>query len=592
MKSAKNTSIMISYNRLITRACFTGSLLFSLPSAHAAEANDPISMMEKQIHALQTQLNAMKQKQAAEARRVRTELAHQRELIEANPYAARSHLLGPSSRLASTIATAPLTSQSNDPFGFGYNQPLAPARTASTPYGELTAIPPAHPDLYTPLRRGQLQIGGIRLTLGGYLEAAGIWRSRNNAADIASAFNAIPWGNQPGHYMSEYHQSERQSRLAALIEGMISKKIEADAYVETDFQGSGSASNSRQSNSYVLRARVFYGELKNHDDGWYLLGGQNWSLITLFNKGMFARDEQTPMVIEAQYVPGFNWTRNTQLRLVKTFGRQERYAAGFSIESPSAVPGGTSPCTGSNGCTTTDRLTGTNINNPSTYYTTDPAPDVIAKVAADPGWGHYELTGIMRFFRDRTSTAGNGSNHTSIAGGGGGGMVLPLINKKLYFQASGLVGTGLGRYGSTSMADYTYGPHGTIAPLPEANLLLGLYGTPTKALKLYAYGGAETILHRKAFNDNGTPYGYGNRNYNMSGCNTELSTLCAASSNIRTVAQATAGFWYTAAKGDYGTMLVGGQYSHTYIQAFSGIGGKPQTDADMIFMSLRYQPFN
>ncbi|MXV45241.1 hypothetical protein GS501_09370 [Saccharibacter sp. 17.LH.SD] len=553
--------------------------------SHAAGSADAISIMEKQIHKMQSQLALMKRQQAAENQRIRAELKRQREMIEADPYTPRAHLLdtsySPMRRSADGFATD---------FGTNITNIIAPARTASTPYGELTATPPAHPDLYGPLRRGQFQIGGIRITLGGYLEAATLWRSRNTGSDISTGFNAIPWGNQPAHHMSEFHQTERQSRLAALVEGMLTKKLEADAYIETDFQGSGSSSNSRQSNSYVLRTRVFYGELKDKADGLYFLGGQNWSLITLFNKGMLARDEQTPLVIEAQYVPGFNWTRNTQIRVVKTFGKQERYAVGLSVENPSSVPAGkayTQP-----GEVITDRVKGTNINNPDTYYTTDPAPDLIAKIAADPGWGHYELTGVMRFFRDRTSVPGSGNNHTTIAGGGGGGMVLPLINKKLYFQASGLVGTGLGRYGTSNLPDYTYNRNGGTAPLPEANLLLGLYGDPTTNLRLYVYGGAETVMSRRAFDEDGKSYGYGNRDYIMTGCHTELSSACAAAENVRTVAQATTGFWYTAAKGDYGTLRIGGQYAHTYIQAFSGIGGKPHTNADMVFMSLRYMPFN
>jgi hypothetical protein len=40
-------------------------------------------------------------------------------------------------------------------------------------------------------------------------------------------------------------------------------------------------------------------------------------------------------------------------------------------------------------------LTGVNV-------TTDQAPDILVKAALDPGWGHYELFGIQRFFTDST----------------------------------------------------------------------------------------------------------------------------------------------------------------------------------------------
>ncbi|TPW33923.1 OmpH family outer membrane protein [Oecophyllibacter saccharovorans] len=584
-------------------------------TAQAVDTASMIDRMERQITAMQAEVKALKKKQAREHQQLQAELQRQRALFEADPYRpaqqplraqAAPPFLPPDSPAAPLLARTEeearaetLAQKHVDLFGFS-GADLLPARTASTPYGELTATPPAHPDLYGPLRRGQLQIGGIRLTLGGFIEATGFWRSRTMGADIASSYSSIPWANQSAYYMSSWHQSERQSRFSLLAEGMITRRLEADGYVEVDFQSSGSSSNSRQSNSYTLRPRVLYGELKDRRDGLYFLGGQEWSLVTLFNKGMFPRDEQTPLVIEAQYVPGFNWTRSPQVRLLKTFGREERYGAALSIENPSAVIAGRYPDTPQH--QVTDRVSGTGINNPDTYYASDPAPDVVAKVGADPGWGHYELTGLMRFFRTRstwarraldgTVTSSHGSNKTVLGGGGGGGMVLPLIDKRLYFQASGLVGRGIGRYGSAGLADFTFRRGGAPSPLPEASLLLGLYGTPLSTLTLYAYAGAEKVLSRRSFDADGKPYGYGNPHYVMAGCRTELSTACAAAGNIQSVAQATAGAWYTAAQGDYGKLLVGAQYSHTTLRAFSGIGGKPHTDDDMVFFSLRYMPFN
>jgi len=38
-------------------------------------------------------------------------------------------------------------------------------------------------------------------------------------------------------------------------------------------------------------------------------------------------------------------------------------------------------------------------------YTVNKAPDLIFKAAADPGFGHYELFGIVSFFRDRVYLA-------------------------------------------------------------------------------------------------------------------------------------------------------------------------------------------
>ncbi len=51
---------------------------------------------------------------------------------------------------------------------------------------------------------------------------------------------------------------------------------------------------------------------------------------------------------------------------------------------------------------------GGNHLNPLAQYSTDIAPDMVAKIAVEPGWGHYELYGIGRLFRSRAAFA----NHT------------------------------------------------------------------------------------------------------------------------------------------------------------------------------------
>jgi len=51
--------------------------------------------------------------------------------------------------------------------------------------------------------------------------------------------------------------------------------------------------------------------------------------------------------------------------------------------------------------------------NPTATYSTDIGPDIVAKVSADPGWGHFEIYGLGRAFRSRA----NFSNHTILGGG-------------------------------------------------------------------------------------------------------------------------------------------------------------------------------
>lgn len=559
------------------------------PALLAAPAKaDQISEMEQQIKAMQAQLKKMRKEHDTEIKRIHHELASQRQAQERNPY---GHTMGGGTAVPPGMAAGMMTANAPS------QAPLLPPMTASTPYGQLTGTPSAKVmDMFGPLHRGQVQIGGVRVTLGGFAEMAGFWRSRNETSGISSQFGpgGIPFKNSPNAHMNEFHQSERQSRLSALVEGDITRRLRAQAYVEMDFQSAGTSSNSRQSNSYTLRTRVFYGQLIDDEDDLYVLGGQSWSLLTMFNHGMSARDEQGPLQIDAQYVPGFNWTRNSQIRIVKGFDHH-RIHVGLSVENPQQVislgsggayvpPGATS---------ITYQNSGGNVFNSATNYSTDVAPDIIGKVGWDPGWGHYEIYGLLRFPHSRVSYTGSGKSRTDVAGGGGAGMILPLEKKhKVNFQVSGLVGSGIGRYGTSNMPDVTMGRDGYLKPLPAANVLVGLYGNPTKSLQLYAYGGLEMVRSRSYFDANGTAYGYGNPLYITGGCSIEGAASSTCQTSVNKVAQGTAGFWWTYLHGDYGTIKVGAQYSYTYVSSFSGVGGTPTTDDNMVFMSLRYYPFN
>ena len=152
---------------------------------------------------------------------------------------------------------------------------------------------------------------GITLTPGGFLEAAGIYRSRFQGDDIASSFNVPFPGQSHASHASEGRFSARQSRISLLAQGKVNSNVLLSAYGELDFQGGAQTSNLNQSNSYVPRIRNMYGTIDwNHEgSGIHLLAGQNWSLLTLQSKGMSPRSEVTPPQIDAQYVPGFAWAR-------------------------------------------------------------------------------------------------------------------------------------------------------------------------------------------------------------------------------------------------------------------------------------------
>lgn len=420
-----------------------------------------------------------------------------------------------------------------------------------------------------------------------YIEAASIFRTRNETADISSNFNTgIPMPNNPNYHLSEFRESAHQSRLALQAVGNVNEDTKLTGYFESDFQSAGVTSNSVESNSYTPRLRLAYAELDKRDWGTYFLGGQSWSFLTMFKSDMTPGQENIPLTIDGQYVPGFTWLRNPEFRVVQHLGL---VSVGLAAESPQAVifNGPNAPLV-----PTTDTNPGGQNLNSTANYSTDVGPDLVAKMTVDPGWGHFELYGLGRAFRSRA----NFSNHTVFGGGGGAGAIFPVVPKLLDLQADFLIGDGIGRYGATGLPDVAVKPTGLLVPIPELQALLGLVGHPTDYIDLYAYAGIEQAS-QTSFTVNGTtPFGYGNPLYNNTACLHEAASVTAASTNCAAntsrVWQVTGGFWWDLYKGDFGRLRVGGQGSYTERQVFAGIGGGPNTNEGIFMASLRYYPFS
>jgi hypothetical protein len=471
----------------------------------------------------------------------------------------------------------------------------APGLAVPPPGGGLPPPVPGGPGAPPPpttaaaaAKRGGIFGTGIDVSLANtFIEGASIFRTRNETADISSSFNTgIPMPNNPNYHISEFRESAHQSRFALLAQGRVDEDTKLAGYFETDFQSPGTTSNSVESNSYTLRLRLAYATLDKQDWGTYFLGGQSWSLLTMFKEGMTPRQENIPLTIDGQYVPGFTWLRNPEFRVVQHFG--DKYAAGLSLESPQAVvvSGPNAPLV-----PTTFSNPGGMLLNPLVNYSTDVGPDVVAKVTADPGWGHFEAYGLGRAFRSRA----NFSNHTIFGGGGGLGAIVPVVPKLVDFQADFLAGNGIGRYGTVGLPDVTVKPTGVLAPVPEIQALVGLVGHPTPSLDLYAYAGVEQA-YSTAFTVHGNlPFGYGNLLYNNTACLHEAASVTAAATNCAAnterVWQITGGFWWDVYKGDFGRLRVGGQGSYTERSVFAGIGGGPNTNEGIFMASLRYYPF-
>jgi len=463
---------------------------------------------------------------------------------------------------------------------------------------------------------------GVNLTPGGFIEAATVFRQRATSSDINTPFNSIPYpGNALGK-VTENNFTARQSRLTLLAETTIGS-AKVTGYYEGDFLGAGTTSNNRQSNSYVFRQRQLWANV-TWANGFQVAGGQMWSLVTESRKGIANRQEAFPLMIDPQYVVGWAWQRAYGFRAIKDFGK---FAVGASIEGPQTTIGGRGfPA---NFFINAPGAAGGLYNSfDGSGYTLNRTPDFLVKATLDPGWGHYEVVGILSDFRNRVYPCGNlpvvvanlpagcGGSGTSTFGafndsrvGGGGGFTarLPIVAKKVDLVAHVQGGDGIARYSSGQLADVTARPDGTLALIRSGAWLGMLELHPNAKLDIYAYGGGEYAA-RTAYtfimpgNPAATPpvpnkivaTGYGSPLFNNAGCSLEgfptgngaqppgtpnppsgsgfPNTGANCAGDIHHIIEGTVGFWHKFYNGPKGRIQWGVQYSYLTKYAWSGNG--------------------
>jgi hypothetical protein len=186
-----------------------------------------------------------------------------------------------------------------------------------------------------------LFLNGVTITPGGFFELASVTRSHFMGADIATPFSNIPFANIPSSHVGEFHLSARRSRAALLVRGDVSPETHLAGYGEFDWLGAAQTANLNQTDSFNLRIRHLY--MTVDDDYWgaHLLAGHAFTLATMNIIGILPRKENTPVTIEDQYVPGFVWARQDQIRVVKDFDQKLWFA--LSAEQPATTFSGTAP---------------------------------------------------------------------------------------------------------------------------------------------------------------------------------------------------------------------------------------------------------
>jgi hypothetical protein len=377
-----------------------------------------------------------------------------------------------------------------------------------------------------------IRFKGITITPGGFIAAETVNRQRALSDDINTQFNSIPYGGNSVGKLTELNMTARQSRLSLLADAKVGT-TKVSGYYEADFLGTGVTSNNRQSNSYVFRQRQLWGRAA-FDNGWTFVGGQMWSLATETRKLITNNTEWTPVVIDPQYVVGFNWERQYGARLVKNFG--DKFAFAVSAENPETTGVGgrgfsTYTNTSATGTATTYQNSfvfapgaggGADNFSDTTGYSLNKYPDFIVKVAAEPGFGHYEVFGVVSTLQNRVfpcavvgTTAKNfptpttptvlgcgpstslapsnaGAYNDQRTGGAiGASAAGSFFSKKMDLGIKILYGDGTNRYSSGQLAEVTLRPDGTMALIHGANWLGRIELHPTPKLDLYAYVGGE-----------------------------------------------------------------------------------------------------
>ena len=418
---------------------------------------------------------------------------------------------------------------------------------------------------------------------GSFLAAETVWRQGGTGGGLNTQFTGVPLDHSEAAQLTEFQGSGRQSRVAIKAVGKLAN-FTMSGYYEADWLSSGVTSNNNQSNSYTMRQRQLWADAKTVS-GWDFSGGQGWSLATETTQGLTRGTEILPASIDPQYMAGFVWTRQYSFRVSKDLGKSA--FLGISAENAETLnPAGQN--LPSNLLLTTVGNTGGLYDNQSNY-SYNLTPDFIAKLAVEPGWGHWELFGIGRSFRDRIyPTGGTPYNNTVWGGGVGGGFRGPLANKKVSIGLKGLWGQGVGRYGSSTIADVTIRPNGTLSPLHGFSAISTLEVNPTNRLNLYFNYGGDYIDRDWVLNSAGKEDGYGTYTADMSGCRIEPASSAAnasanpgtpgnstnaCSGNNKDVQEFSAGWWYNIYAGPKGRLRQGFQYALFIRNLWSGNGG-------------------
>ena len=444
----------------------------------------------------------------------------------------------------------------------------------------------------TPPSALSISIGDTTFTPLGFVDATFFGRSTNVGSGIGTNFGGIPYNTTAAQHLSEANFSTQNSRIGFRVDSnVLGAKVLG--YFEADFLGNQPANVFVTSNADTFRMRNVFVDVQK--DGFEVLGGQDWSLMTPNRKGLspLPSDIFYTQDMDTNYQAGLVWSRQTQFRFIAH--PNENVAFGVSLENPEQYIGGangsgmaTIPAAYATGASTQFN-NGAATNGGTNYSAPNLHPDIVFKGAYDGHVGdklmHVEAAGLIRSFKF-VNGAGSPVKYTSSTATAASGEVNGNfeVAKNFHIIANTFFGSGNGRYIFAQAPDVVIRADGSVSPLHSYSTVDGFEVNLRKNTLLYAYYGGIYIDRNQVFDSTASGstlakpvyVGYGYKG--------------SPNSQNRTVQEGTMGIVQTLWKApSYGALSLITQYSYLTRNPWAVATGAPSgTHTNMYWVDLRY----
>jgi hypothetical protein len=421
-----------------------------------------------------------------------------------------------------------------------------------------------------------LAIGGLQISPTGFFELGQVWRTRTVSSGFPTNFASVPFYNSVFGQRNQTLSSAAASRFGMQLDTKV-LGFDVLGVAEADFLGYQPGNLTTNSNSYGLRLRLAFADLKR--DKWEILGGQAWSLLTPGRKGISPLPGSLFLTnnVDQSHQSGFVWARSPQLRI--TYHPTEHIAMAIAAESGDTYAGGSNGA----GAIVLPAAFGSNYfgqidNGSGGASVPTPNTDIIAKIAFDPEFGgrsmHFEVAGLMT--RAAFFNPDNGRHFAATGGGVALNAGIEVVPHLTLFT-NNFYTNGGGGFIFGEAPDLIIRGNGAPSLVPAGSIVDGLEYQAGRNWTFSAYYGGTYISRRVAIDpSDGQPVGYGFTN--------------SPNSQNRSIQEITGGFirrfWHNP---NYGTLQLMGQYSWIVRHPWYTAPGQPASaNLNMVYGGLRY----